>query len=405
MTTADSGPRSRIGSLRLPVLPEGLGEAIWLLVVMRVGLGILALFVWAHVSIPMACHFEVARDGWDTIPPLANSGAEFPLVGVWQRWDACWYSKIATFGYESGADSVVFFPVMPALMWVAALPFGGDVALGGLIVSGVAYVLAVMGLIRLVGRDFNRSVARRTVLFITIAPAAFFLFAPFTEAPFLALTVWAILAARERSWLLAAAVGLVAGLTRIQGVFLVLPFAWEAWCAWREGRGPGGRRWPAPASVLAVAAPAAGVASFLVATSIALGRTALDAQDVWGGKSFHPPWEVVDAGIRWVIDHNDAIEAVNLLALGLFAALVVVGVRRLPLSYTLLAAPQVALLAIRIQPTPLTSTTRYLEVVFPVFVLIALGTRGRRRELSWVILSLLMLGALTWTFVIGDFVA
>ena len=372
---------------------------------MRVGLGLLALFVWAHVSIPGPCHFELALNGWTTIPPLADSGFEFPLVGVWQRWDACWYSKVATYGYELGEDSVSFWPVLPGLMRVVAWPLGGNVALSGLIVSGVAYVAAVTGLYRLVKRDFDQEVAQRTVLFITIAPAALFLFAPFTEAPFLAFSVWAILAARERMWVLAALVGLLAGLTRIQGVFLVLPIAWEAWVAWRERRVVTEQALPAPSSILAAAAPAIGFGSFLVATAVMTGRTPLDTQDVWGGKNFHPPWEVVDASLRWIIEHHDSLQALNLGMLLLFIVLVVAGVRRLPISYSLLAIPQVALIAIRIQPTPLTSTARLLEVVFPAFVVIALATGGRRRSVTWTVLSVLALGALTWLFVTGDWVA
>ncbi len=405
MTTDGSPQAAQSRRLQLPNLPEGLGEALWLFVLMRVGLGLLALFVWAHVTIPGPCHFELALNGWTTIPPLADSGFEFPLVGVWQRWDACWYSKVATYGYELGEDSVNFWPVLPGLMRVVAWPLGGNVALGGLIVSGVAYVAAVTGLYRLVKRDFDQDVAQRTVLFITIAPAALFLFAPFTEAPFLAFSVWAILAARERMWVLAALAGLLAGLTRIQGVFLVLPIAWEAWVAWREHRAATGRAMPAASSLLAAVAPAIGFGSFLVATAVMTGRTPFDTQDVWGGKNFHPPWEVVDASLRWIIEHHDSLQALNLGMLLLFIVLVLAGVRRLPISYSLLAIPQVALIAIRIQPTPLTSTARLLEVVFPAFVVIALATGGRRRSLTWTVLSVLALGALTWLFVTGDWVA
>ena len=405
MTTDGSPGPAQSRRLRLPDLPEGLGEALWLFVLMRVGLGLLALFVWAHVTIPGPCHFELALNGWTTTPPLADSGFEFPLVGVWQRWDACWYSKVATYGYELGEDSVNFWPVLPGLMRVVAWPLGGNVALSGLIVSGVAYVAAVTGLYRLVKRDFDQEVAQRTVLFITIAPAALFLFAPFTEAPFLAFSVWAILAARERMWVLAALAGLLAGLTRIQGVFLILPIAWEAWVAWRERRVATGQALPAPSSILAAVAPAIGFGSFLAATAVMAGRTPLDTQDVWGGKSFHPPWEVVDASLRWIIEHHDSLQALNLGMLLLFIVLVVAGVRRLPISYSLLAIPQVALIAIRIQPTPLTSTARLLEVVFPAFVVIALATGGRRRSVTWTVLSVLALGALTWLFVTGDWVA
>lgn len=405
MTTDGSRRGARLGRFQLPSLPEGLGEALWLFVTMRVGLGLFALFVWAQAAIPGPCHFELALNGWTTTPPLADSGFEFPLVGVWQRWDACWYSKVATFGYELGEDSANFWPVLPTLMRLVAWPLGGNVALSGLIVAGVAYVVAVTGLYRLVARDFDAAVAQRTVLFITIAPAALFLFAPFTEAPFLAFSVWAILAARQRMWVLAAVAGVLAGLTRIQGVFLVLPIAWEAWVAWRERRAATGQPTLEESSILAAAAPLAAFGSFLLATAVLLGRTPLDTQDVWGGKSFHPPWAVFEASLSWILEHRDALQALNLSLLILFIVLVAAGVRRLPISYSLFAIPQVVLIAIRIQPTPLTSTARLLEVVFPAFVVIALATDGRRRAVTWTILSVLALAALTWLFVTGDWVA
>ena len=162
---------------------------------------------------------------------------------------------------------------------------------------------------------------------------------------------------------------------------------------------------PAPSSILAAAAPVIGFGSFLLATAALTGRTPLDTQDVWGGKNFHPPWEVVDASLRWIIERHDSLQALNLGMLLLFIVLVIAGIRRLPVSYSLLAIPQVVLIAIRIQPTPLTSTARLLEVVFPAFVVIALATGGRRRAVTWTVLSVLALGALTWLFVTGDWVA
>ena len=68
--------------------------------------------------------------------------------------------------------------------------------------SGVAYVGAMVGLYRLVARDLDPATARRTMVLISIFPSAFFLFAPFTEALFLALAVWTLVAARERRWVL-----------------------------------------------------------------------------------------------------------------------------------------------------------------------------------------------------------
>jgi Gpi18-like mannosyltransferase len=161
-------------------------DAVSLLLIMHLALGAVVLYLWWRGGLPGPCHFELARNGWLTIPPLADEGAAFPLVGVWQRWDACWYSKIAAFGYEPQEISVNFWPLFPVLTGAVARLLGGSVALAGLIVSAIAYVAAMVGLYRLVARDVDDETARRTMLLITIFPSAFFLFAPFTEALFLA---------------------------------------------------------------------------------------------------------------------------------------------------------------------------------------------------------------------------
>ena len=197
-------------------------------------------------------------------------------------------------------------------------------------------------------------------------------------------------------WILAAIVGLLAGLTRIQGVFLVLPIAWEAWVAWRDRRAATGHALPAASSILAAAAPAIGFGSFLLATAAMTGRTPLDTQDVWGGKSFHPPWEVVDASLRWIIERHDSLQALNLGMLLLFIVLVVVGVAGCRSRIRCSPSRRSALIAIRIQPTPLTSTARLLEVVFPAFVGDRPGNRRAAASVTWTVLSVLALGALTW---------
>jgi hypothetical protein len=398
---------------RRPHLPEGLGEALWLWLVLRLGLGFLGVFFWAQMQIAGPCHFELAMNDWGTPPPLASEGAEFPLVGVWQRWDACWYTKIAASGYEPGTDSANFWPLTPVAIRAASIPLGGDVALGGLVMAGLAYLIAITGLFRLVKHDYDEPLARRTVLFISVAPAAFFLFAPFTEAPFLAATVWAIYGARTRHWGIAALAAFIAGVTRIQGIFLVLPLAWEAWCAWHERLDPALSRPAGPtrrglvvaASIFATVAPLLAFGSFMAFTAVWMGTTPLQTQAIWGGNSFHPTWEVIDAALRWTIEKHDALQGLNLAAMLLFIVAVIAGIRALPLSYSLLAIPQVALIAIRIQPTPLTSTTRLLEVVFPAFVVFAIWMNGRRREISWTVISTMILTALVWLFAKGDWVA
>ncbi len=415
-------PRPGAGAARAlsARIPREWREAAWVTVLVRLGLIAVGLVVWLQAAAPGPCHFEVARNGWATIPPLASGGLEMPFVGIWQRWDACWYGKIAAFGYEPGTDATAFFPAYPFLVGIVAPLLSDRVALAGMLLNLVASVVALAGLHRLVARDLGVRVADRTILYLSIFPAALFLYAPFTEALFLAAVAWAFVGARERRWWLAAAAGVIAGLTRAQGVLLVLPIAWEAVAAWRAGaiRGPGGRRsaasgaGPGPAAglpgpLVAVLAPAAGFAAFAWYTSAAVGLPFLSAQDAWGGREFHPPWETLAAAIDWIAGggQSSGIEALDVASLVLFTVVTLLAVRRLPASYTVYAATSILLFAIRIQPIPLTSTTRYLLVVFPVFAALAIAGRHRRFDLAWTILSTLLLGLVAATFVRGDFVA
>jgi len=390
----------------------GLFEAIGLFLILRIALGLVAAYLWLRGGLPGPCHFELARDGWLTIPPLADEGPAFPILGVWQRWDACWYSKIATFGYEPTALSANFWPLFPALTGAVARFVGGSVALGGIIVSAVAYVAAMTGLYRLIGRDFDTTTARRVVVLISIFPSAFFLFAPFTEALFLALSVWSVAMARERRWLLAGSLGLLAALTRIQGVFLVLPIGWEAvvaaglstWRPWRDLHLPALDIGPLVRGGAASLGPLFGFLAFLVYAAAVTGQTPLDTQGAWGGKEFHLPWDVAAAAWQWTLEHHDPLQFVNLALLVIFSVLLVVGIPRLPIAYLLFAFPQLILIATRIQPIPLTSTNRYLLVIFPVFVVVAL-IPWRQARLAWAITSTLFLALLLQSFLMGDYVA
>ncbi len=385
-----------------------LRDAIGLFVSLRLVFGLFALYVWGTAQVPGPCHFELARNGWQTIPPLADGGAAFPLIGVWQRWDACWYTKIATFGYETGEHSTNFWPLFPMLTGLVGRLLLSSMALGGLLVSGVAYVAAMTGLRRLVSVDVDDETAALTVIAISIFPTAFFFFAPFTELLFLALSVWSILGARRRLWLLAGLAGLLAALTRIQGLFLVLPLGWEALEAWRGSDRRLGASLPSPGELLpaglATLAPLVGFVGFVAFSAAVAGETPLDTQRAWGGTDFHPPWEVAAASWDWAVSHHDPLQAFNLFTLVLFGVVSIVGIRRVPIAYSLYAIPQILLLAVRIQPTPLTSTARYLLVVFPVFVILS-QVRGRWLRFAWGVASLLLLALLLESFLRGGYVA
>lgn len=376
--------------------------AIGLALVLRVGLSLFgAIVAWGGV--PSPCHFEEALNGWRTLPELLRDGPAFIVGGIWERWDACWYMKIAAFGYEPGEHSVAFFPLFPAQVRlvgsVSFLPY----PIAGMIVSATAYVVAAVGLIRLVSDTHGPRIGRWTLVLLSIFPSAFFLLAPFTEATFLATAVWSLLLARQRRWDWVIVVALLAGLARPQGLLLAIPIAYEAIRA--ASRRPRPRWLEVAMSGVAAVAPIGGFAAFALLTAMVTGESPLGAQALWGGDAIHAPWDVVGASVAWVVERGDLVQALNLAALVGGGVLLAIGARRMPLTFSLYAWPPLLLLATRLQPTPLTSTTRYVLVLFPVFVVAALLTERPWVRASWIATSIVLLGLLTAWFVRGDFVA
>ena len=82
---------------------------------------------------------------------------------------------------------------------------------------------------RLAQIDLKDVDARFSILLMLLAPTAFVLFAPYSEALFLLCAACTFYWARQRRWWLAALTGGLATLTRQQGLLLLFPVAYEMW--------------------------------------------------------------------------------------------------------------------------------------------------------------------------------
>lgn len=154
---------------------------------------------------------------------LGDDGARSRLpLNIWNAWDAPHYLEVARVGYDPAGDPAraVLFPLLPLLLRAGSLFLPGVVA--GLLISVAATVVAAVGLYRLARLDgASRPVGRAAVLAMNVFPTSFALVPPYTEPVFLALVVWAFLRARRADWVGAGILGLLAGLTRLPGVFIL----------------------------------------------------------------------------------------------------------------------------------------------------------------------------------------
>lgn len=350
---------------------------------------------------------------------LASSASPRALLRVWMLWDARLCGDIASGGYQHLVQAA-FFPLFPLLEHVVAPLTGGQVELAGMLVANASSLGDFVLLRLLVERDFNRTVARRALLYLAIFPTSMYLVAAYSEALFLLLVLGTFLALRERRWLLAGGLAALATLTRSAGLVLVLPIALAELEALRprwSGMARAERVRQGLACVCAAAVPLAAYGGLEVYFRLRLGiwNAPGRAEGFWG-RALDWPWTGLVNAVTMVIQHFPSVAGMDLLFallwLAVACSMVIPRPRPLPAAYV--AYTWASLLLVLLVPvhtpgaSPLLSDARILLVVFPWFVRLAQWTLAYRRPYAhYVVLaaSASQLVALTWLFARGNFVA
>jgi hypothetical protein len=205
---------------------------------------------------------------------------------IWNHWDAPHYLYLAEHGYQSAGEQryfLTFFPLFPWLVRLLAL-LGTTYLAGALAVSTLAS-LALAVLMRRLAELDRSGLGDSAVWFLFIFPTAYFLHIGYTESLFLTLAVGAFLAARTNRWATAGLLGALAGLTRINALFLVPALAAEAWTSFRADR-----RWRW--RWLWIAAPLVGLAGYLALNAAVGGHPLkfLEYQSEHWHRTFAWPW-------------------------------------------------------------------------------------------------------------------
>jgi hypothetical protein len=194
----------------------------------------LFLTLWALVVLALRPQSqmpdEVLRPYLDQ--PRLTEGVTGAILGPWQRFDTLHYMRIAEQGYTVEEDSV-FPPLFPLAMsgvgWLLSplFPQAERNLLSAIIISNVAFFGVLVLLYRLVAREFEKERALRSIVFLTIFPSSFFLLAAYSESLFILFAIGSIYSARSGRFWLAGSLGLLASLTRLTGVVLLFPLAYE----------------------------------------------------------------------------------------------------------------------------------------------------------------------------------
>lgn len=318
------------------------------------------------------------------------------LSEVLVRWDARHYVHLAEHGYSNVGDErflLVFMPLFPAAVFLVRL-LVQDTLVAGLLVSFAASIAAGYFIQKLARLDGNDAFASRAVVFISLFPTAFFLFLPYTEAFFLALSLASFYYARQSHWRYAGLFGMLAAATRLQGILLLPALMVEAWHQ-REHPVRAAGLLLIPLGLLAYL----GLNAYVAGDALAF----IDYQREHWFHEFITPWDAILHAVNDVLHNppslNRFITSESLLASVLFCGGLLVWARSwLRPSYQAYGWLMLAaLLSVSFQ----ISMPRYVLSLFPIFLVLAHGTHNRSIYLAWAAASGLFMGGLFFLYTTG----
>lgn len=255
---------------------------------------------WGALALAVVSRVGLAAISWlslRVLPRLGPYPAQLPddffpghpALDGWARWDTAHYVAVAGLGYgaaesPSAHGGVGFFPLYPLLMrgavaLVGVEPSPGALALAGIVVANLCFLLAVPLLAHLTAARLGADAGRTAALLLCVAPLGFFFNAAYSESLFLLLVLGCFaIAGQGRWWGAAALAGLASG-TRLVGLALLPALALLAYRRGARLRDLAGIGLLSPAGLLAYFA--------YLAVRVDDPLAYFAAQATWGGWDEH----------------------------------------------------------------------------------------------------------------------
>lgn len=352
---------------------------------------------------------EIGEGPWHT--HLSNLGLD-----IWDRWDSGYYRGIAKGGYSYESSdqysSVVFFPLYPLLIRAAATAIP-DLTLAGVVVSHLCLLGALIFLYRLALHETeDEPLARRSILYVSIFPTAFFFGAIYTESAFLLFAAGCAYFGRRRMWLPAALMGMAASATRVIGLALYVFLLIEWWRAYSPvvrgwfssaARPVPGENRRAIVALLTIQLSTLGLILYMAYLWNRFGNPLLflDAQAAWsravGSSPLHLFSDLAygisqatlrsEVSSRWVL--TDAVSGLVALVLAPFIW------RRFGFNYALFT---ILCILVPVLSGNTQSLFRYVLVAFPLFWMLAHWGRNDYVDKAIVVTFCVLLGVFFTVF-------
>ncbi|MGE0133484.1 MAG: mannosyltransferase family protein [Blastocatellales bacterium] len=312
------------------------------------------------------------------------------------RSDGAWYISIAKDGYEKKPFDLekehnwAFFPLYPLAVRAVAF-FTGNYRLVAIALSNLFFFAALILLHKtVIAFGYDKAVANRTIFYVAAFPASYFFSMPWTASLLLLVTAGSFLAAKRGVWWVAGVCAGLASATHYRGSFLfpaLLIFYWQC-----------NRPFKLRADVLGLLFAPVGLLAFMGYLYAITGNAFAfaDAQAVWKvrwGFFLQPLFTFIISPFELSAGWN--FRMLNFAAAATALVCGVAWIRRRQWAWAFYVFISVI--------TPLSTVTleghtRYMTVVFPLFVMLAIWGRSPLIDQSIRTIFLVMLTLMTAFF-------
>ncbi len=368
----------------------------------------LLVFTWTLISrltIHAMAYFGYILLENQTLP-LLNS-----IWTFWYRWDTPHYLFIAENWYvPSGEEQVfiVFFPLYPiALRFLGMLI--GDYYISGILISNISLVIALYFLYKLIEIDFEEDIALHSVKYVLIFPVSFFMSIVYTESLYLLLVVLTFYYLRKNIWFLAGIFGFLASLTRNMGVLLMVPAIIEYVVSVNGIKSKKSidfksalkrLRWQ---WVYILLIPSGTLIYIIINKSVTGDWFAfIEYQKDHWSQNFGLIWENMKMlfvnALTWEPRDRLVLWGSQIVVFWALVVIILLYSKKLRCSYLVYAGVSIFF---AYSPTWLLSGPRYLSVVFPIYIVLALASRKKTADFTISLLCILFLVLFVLAFTRG----
>lgn len=297
---------------------------------------------------------------------------------------------IANNGY-SEKFQYAFFPLYPIIINLFNKILNNSL-LSALLISVTSTFLGLQILYKFISSNFDKSIAQKTILALLFFPTSFFLITVYSEGLFFLLAVLTFYFLRKNKLFWATVFAALASATRLVGLAVVAGLLIEV----ISRQGINRKNW------FVIFAPL----GFVIYSIFLLQQTGdpfyfITAENHWQRTLAAPGlgfWESIKNIAGGQVNNN---VITDLLFAVFGVGMVIRGFRFLPVSLSIYSLLSVLLPLFT--PT-LSSSPRFLIVIFPIFILVAL-VKNHYLQFAYQVISLMLLGIFVALFITGYWVS